>query len=50
MERSPIRDTEIKHILSNAFTDETDSRGAHTESIDHSYYYEGYTTFKAKEL
>lgn len=50
MERSPIQDTEIKHILSNALTVETDSREVYTEGIDHSYYYEGYTTFKAEEL
>ena len=50
MERSPIRDTEIKHILKNALTNEIDSREVYMESIDHSYYYEGYTIFKAEEL
>ena len=50
MERSPIRDTEIKHILKNALTDEIDSREAYVEGIDHSYYYEGYMTFKAEDL
>ena len=50
MERSPIRDTEIKHILKNALTGDIDSREMYMKGIDHSYYYEGYTTFKAEEL
>ena len=50
MERSPIRDTEIKHILKNALTAEINSREMYMKGIDHSYYYEGYTTFKAEEL
>ncbi len=50
MERSPIRDIEIKHILKNALTDEIDSREMYMKGIDHSYYYEGYTTFKIEEL
>ena len=50
MERSPIRDTEIKHILKNALTDEINSREMYMKGIDHSYYYEGYTTFKTEEL
>ena len=50
MERSPIRDTEIKHILKNALTDEIDSRHVYMKGIDHSYYYEGYTAFRAEEL
>ena len=50
MERSPIRDTEIKHILKHALTEETNSREVYMKGIDHSYYYEGYTTFKAEEL
>ena len=50
MERSPIRDIEIKHILKNALTDEINSREIYMKGIDHSYYYEGYTTFKADEL
>ena len=50
MERSPIRDTEIKHILKNALTDEINSRDVYMNGIDHSYYYEGYATFKAEEL
>lgn len=50
MERSPIRDTEIKHVLRQALTSETDSREIYMKGIDHSYYYEGYATFKAEEL
>ena len=50
MERSPIRDTEIKYVLKNALTDEVDSHEVYMKGIDHSYYYEGYTTFKAEEL
>jgi cell filamentation protein len=50
MERSPIRDIEIKHILKSALTDEIHSREVYMKSIDHSYYYEGYTTFKTEEL
>ena len=46
MERSPVKDIEIKYLLKNALTDEVDSR----EGIDHSYYYEGYATFKTEEL
>ena len=50
MERSPIRDIEIKHILKAALTDEIHSRELYMKGIDHSYYYEGYTTFKIEEL
>lgn len=50
MERSPIKDIEIKHILKEALTDEIDSREVYMKGIDHSYYYEGYTTFKTEEL
>lgn len=50
MERSPIRDIEIKHILKNALTDEIDSREMYMKGIDHSYYYEGYVQFKTENL
>lgn len=50
MERSPIRDIEIKHILKNALTSETDSRDIYMKGIDNSYYYEGYNTFNAEDL
>ena len=50
MERSPIKDIEIKHILKAALTDDINSREVYLKGIDHSYYYEGYTAFKTKEL
>mgnify|MGYP002644708026 FL=1 len=50
MERSPIKDIEIKYLLKNALTDEINSRDVYMKGIDHSYYYEGYITFKAEEL
>ena len=50
MERSPIKDVEIKVLLKGALTDEINSREVYMKGIDHSYYYEGYTTFKAEEL
>ena len=50
MERSPIKDIEIKYLLKEALTDEINSREVYMKGIDHSYYYEGYTTFKAEEL
>lgn len=50
MERSPIKDIEIKHLLSHALTDKVDEREIYMKGIDTSYHYEGYTTFKAEEL
>ena len=50
MERSPIKDVEIKVLLKDALTDDVNSREIFMKGIDHSYYYEGYTTFKAEEL
>lgn len=50
MERSPIKDVEIKVLLKSALTDEINIREVYMKGIDHSYYYEGYTTFKAEEL
>ena len=50
MERSPIRNIEIKHVLKNALTDRINDREVFMKGIDHSYYYEGYTTYKAEEL
>ena len=49
MERSPVKDIEIKHILKQALTNRINDRGLY-ESIDHSYYYEGYSTFKISDL
>ena len=45
MERSPVKDIEIKYLLKNALTDEVDSREVYMKGIDHSYYGGGYTTF-----
>ena len=50
MERSPIRDIEIKHVLRKALTDKTDSREVYMKGIDNSYFYEGYKTYKTEEL
>lgn len=50
MERSPIRDIEIKYLLKKALTDQIDSREVYMKGIDHSYYYEGYITYKTDEL
>lgn len=50
MERSPIKDVEIKVLLKGALTDEINSREVYMKGIDHSYYYEGYTTFKTENL
>ena len=50
MERSPIKDVEIKVLLKAALTDDVNSREVFMKGIDLSYYYEGYTTFKAEEL
>ena len=50
MERSPIKDVEIKVLLKGALTDEINSREVYMKGIDHSYYYEGYTTFKTEDL
>ncbi|NBI92135.1 cell filamentation protein Fic [Lachnospiraceae bacterium] len=50
MERSPIKDIEIKVLLKNALTNHIDDREVYMKGIDVSYYYEGYNTFKAEEL
>ena len=50
MERSLIKDIEIKHVLRAALTDEINSRELYMKGIDHSYYYEGYTTYKTEDL
>ena len=50
MERSPIKDIEIKHILKNALTDRINDRETYMKGIDNRYYYEGYTSFKTDEL
>ena len=50
MERSPIKDVESKVLLKSGLSDEINSREVYMKGIDHSYYYEGYTTFKTEEL
>ena len=50
MERSPIKDVEIKVLLKQALTDQIDSREVYMKGIDASYYYEGYNTFKSEDL
>ena len=50
MERSPIKDLEIKHLLKGALTDKVNDREIYMKGIDHSYSYEGYSTFKSVDL
>ena len=50
MERSPVRDTEIKHVLKAALTDDINDREIYMKGIDHSYYYEGYMTYRTEDL
>lgn len=50
MERSPVKDVEIKVLLGGALTDQIDDREVYMKGIDVSYYYEGYNTFRAEEL
>lgn len=50
MERSPIKDLEIKHLLKEALTDKINDREIYMKGIDHSYFYEGYATFKTQDL
>lgn len=50
IERSPIKDIEIKHVLRAALTDRIHDRDVYMKGIDHSHYYEGYAAFRAEEL
>lgn len=50
MERSPVKDVEIKVLLRKALTEQIDNREMYMKGIDVSYYYEGYNTFKTEEL
>ncbi len=50
MERSPIKDVEIKVLLKGALTDKINNREVYMKGIDQSYYYEGFTAFKTEEL
>ena len=50
MERSPIKDVKIKALLKAALTVEINSREVYLNGIDQSYYYEGFTAFRAGDL
>lgn len=50
MERSPIKDIEIKYILKKALTDKINDRDVYMKGIDNSYYYEGYVTYKTENV
>ena len=50
IERSPIKDIEIKYLLKQALTNDIHNRLLYMKGIDYSYYYEGYTIYKADEL
>lgn len=50
MERSPVKDIEIKFLLQNALTNQITDREVYMKGIDHSYYYEGYTLYKTSRL
>ena len=50
MERSPIKDVEIKALLKDALTDKIDDREVYMKGIDASYHYEGYNIYKTKNL
>lgn len=50
IERSPIKDIEIKYLLKQSLTDEINDREIYMKGIDTSYYYEGYTVYKTEEL
>lgn len=50
MERSPVKDIEIKHLLKNALTDQIDERNVFMKGIDVSYYYEGYDEYDIHKL
>lgn len=50
MERSPIKDTEIKELLGQSLTDKVEDREIYMKGIDNSYLYEGYLAFKTEEL
>lgn len=50
MERSPIKDVEIKYVLKSALTVDKDNRDLYMKGIDHSYYYEGYNNYKTNDF
>ena len=50
MERSPIKDIEIKFLLKEALTDKINDREVYMKGIDASYHYEGYHMFKTENI
>ncbi len=50
IERSPIKDIEIKVLLKEALTDKINDRNVYMKGIDASYYYEGYYTYTIEEI
>lgn len=50
MERSPVKDVEIKFLLKAALTDKTNDREIYMKGIDNSYLYEGYSAYRTEEL
>ena len=50
MERSPVKDVEIKELIKKALTDKINDRNVYMKGIDASYKYEGYNTYKIDEL
>ncbi len=50
MERSPVKDIEIKHIIKNTLTDDINNREVYMKGVDMSYYYEGYDMFDIEKL
>lgn len=50
MERSPVKDIEIKHLLKQALTDKVHDRHVYMKGIDASYHYEGYTVYRTADL
>ena len=50
MERSPIKDVEIKKLLQDALTDQINSMQVYMKGIDASYHYEGYNTYSAEKI
>jgi cell filamentation protein len=50
MERSPVKDVEIKQLLKQALTDKIDDSAIYMKGIDASYYYEGYTLYKTEDM
>ncbi|MCC8097641.1 MAG: Fic family protein [Eubacterium sp.] len=50
MERSPVRDTEIKYVLKKALTMDINNKNIYMKGIDNSYYYEGYNTISIEDL